>query len=66
MDKLADLNFFLKSIEKDLGDQYKNKSSQQSTPNTLLRKVEDQMRALGLDKKNTSSSNLNALLSSLD
>ena len=47
MNKLADLNFFIKSIERDINEQYKTKNSFPNTPNALLRKVEDQIKALG-------------------
>jgi hypothetical protein len=60
INKLADLNFFIKSIEKDLNEQYKTKNSLPHTPNALLRKVEDQIKALG--QNNSSNPNLALLL----
>jgi hypothetical protein len=44
MNNLADLNFFIKSLEKGM-------SSNSATPSNLIKKVEDQMRALGVDPK---------------
>ena len=66
MTKLADLNYFLKSIEKEVSEQYKHKGSIPSTPNALLRKVEDHMKAFGYDKNNCSNPNLAALLQNID
>jgi hypothetical protein len=43
MNNLADLNYFIKSLEKGM--------SNPTTPNNLIKKVEDQMRALGVDPK---------------
>ena len=67
MSKLADLNFFIKSIEKDISQQQlNNKKSNSSTPNALLRKVEDQMKAYGYDKNNSSNPNIAMLLSNIE
>jgi hypothetical protein len=44
---LADLNYFIKTIEKDI---VKNQStSYPTTPCTIIKKVEDHMRTLGVD-----------------
>jgi hypothetical protein len=59
MTKLADLNFFIKSIENDL-----SKNSLPHTPNALLRKVEDQIKALS--QNNSSNPNLALLLSNIE
>lgn len=50
---LNDLNYFIKAIEKDL---IKNMNTDQTgsypvTPNSIRRRVEEQMKALGLDPK---------------
>lgn len=57
MHNLADLNFFIKTIERDLSEKFKNMkdfNSVPTTPNAILKKVEDQMRAFGYDAKNAS------------
>ena len=61
---MADLNFFIKSIEKDLTEQYKTMNSIPHTPNSIIRKVEDQLKAIGYDKN--SSSNLALATGSAD
>lgn len=43
MNNLADLNYFIKSLEKGM--------SNNNTPSNLIKKVEEQMRALGVDPK---------------
>lgn len=43
MNNLADLNYFIKSLEKGM--------SNPTTPSNIIKKVEDQMRALGVDPK---------------
>jgi hypothetical protein len=45
MNNLCDLNFFIKTIEKDLSERFKNMAdinsgAAVSTPNSLLKKVE--------------------------
>lgn len=46
-----DMNFFIKNIEKNITDKYakinaKDFNSMPTTPTTILKKVEDQMKAL--------------------
>ena len=51
---LADLNYFIKTIEKDLSDKLKTRQDLKSMPNTpssLIKKVGDQMKALGVDPR---------------
>jgi hypothetical protein len=47
---MKDLNFFIKTIEKDLSDKFnkniKDFNSMPTTPTSILKKVEDQMKAL--------------------
>jgi hypothetical protein len=43
MNNLADLNYFIKSLEKGL--------TNPTTPSSLKKKVEEQMRAFGVDPK---------------
>jgi hypothetical protein len=48
---MRDLNYFIKTIEKDLSDKFgkmnsKDFSSMPTTPTSILKKVEDQMKAL--------------------
>jgi hypothetical protein len=40
---ISDLNYFIKSLEKDL--------STTATPSNIIKKVEEQMRSLGVDQK---------------
>lgn len=40
---MADLNYFIKSLEKGL--------SSTTTPSNMIKKVEEQMRSLGVDPK---------------
>lgn len=52
---MRDLNFFIKNIEKDLTEKFskmniKDFNSMPTTPTSILKKVEDQMRALALKK----------------
>lgn len=63
LQNMKDLNYFIKTIEKDLGDKFGDKfnklnikdfNSMPTTPTSILKKVEDQMRALG----NTANGNL--------
>lgn len=47
---MRDLNYFIKTIEKDLSDKLsklnlKDFSSMPTTPTSILKKVEEQMRA---------------------
>ena len=49
---MRDLNFFIKTIEKDLSDKFtkmsllKDFNSMPTTPTSILKKVEDQVRAM--------------------
>lgn len=48
---MRDLNYFIKTIEKDLSDKFnklnmKDFNSMPTTPTSILKKVEDQMKAL--------------------
>lgn len=69
---MKDLNFFIKTIEKDLSDKYvaanisatnaanksfnlKDFNSMPTTPTSILKKVEDQVKAMA--QKNTVSTN---------
>lgn len=56
---IADLHLFIKTIEKDLSEKFKNMQELgpkgPATPKQILRKVEDQMRAFGLDPKSGSN-----------
>ena len=51
---MKDLNFFIKTIEKDLSDKFsknlKDFNSMPTTPTSILKKVEDQMKALAQNK----------------
>lgn len=54
---MRDLNFFIKTIEKDLSEKFnklnmKDFSSGPTTPTSILKKVEDQVKALA-QVKNT-------------
>lgn len=49
---MKDLNYFIKTIEKDLSEKFnklnmKDFNSMPTTPTSILKKVEDQMKALG-------------------
>jgi hypothetical protein len=55
---MRDLNFFIKTIEKDLTDKYnklnvKDFNSMPTTPTSILKKVEEQVKAMAdvKDKK---------------
>jgi len=55
MYNMRDLNFFIKNIEKDISDKFnkmnvKDFNSMPTTPTSILKKVEDQMRALAMSK----------------
>ena len=55
MYNVRDLNFFIKNIEKDLSDKFnrmnlKDFNSMPTTPTSILKKVEDQMKALAQNK----------------
>jgi hypothetical protein len=54
---LCDLNFFIKTIERDLSDKFQKisglNSGQITTPKSLVKNVEEQMRALGIDLANS-------------
>ena len=56
---ISDLHLFIKTIEKDLAEKFRNmkdlSSKGPATPKQILRKVEDQMRAFGLDPKSGSN-----------
>jgi hypothetical protein len=54
---MTELNVFIKSLEKDLKKDL-NACSMPTTPNQLLRKVEEQMRQLGYDPKTMNKSQL--------
>lgn len=48
---MRDLNYFIKTIEKDLSDKFnklnsKDFNSMPTTPTSILKKVEDQMKAI--------------------
>ena len=53
---MRDLNFFIKTIERDLSDKFnktntmKDFNSMPTTPTSILKKVEDQMKAMALSK----------------
>lgn len=76
MNNLRDLNFFIKNIERDISDKYgkggsKDFSSMPTTPTSILKKMEDQMRALALSKDlkaqmSNTCPNIAQVLSSLD
>lgn len=54
MNNLADLNYFIKYIEKDLNKKFKSMkeiNQMPTTPSNIMKKVEDQMRVLGVDTK---------------
>ena len=54
MNNLADLNYFIKYIEKDLNKKFKSMkeiNQMPTTPSNIIKKVEDQMRFLGVDAK---------------
>ena len=63
MNNLADLNYFMKYIEKDLNKKFKSMKEINQMPTTpskltknksnkkIIKKVEDQMRFLGVDAK---------------
>ena len=55
MNNLRDLNYFIKTIEKDLSDKFnklnmKDFNSMPTTPTSILRKVEEQMKAMADNK----------------
>jgi hypothetical protein len=53
MYNMKDLNFFIKTIEKDITDKFNkvnNFNSMPTTPTSILKKVEDQMKALAKAK----------------
>ena len=59
---MRDLNFFIKTIEKDLSEKYnklnlKDFNSVPTTPTSILKKVEDQMKALAQNKDKSQMSN---------
>ena len=54
MNNLADLNYFIKYIEKDLNKKFKSMkeiNQMPTTPSNIIKKVEDQMRVFGVDPK---------------
>jgi hypothetical protein len=54
VNNLADLNYFIKTIEKDLCEKFQSMqdiSSMPNTPSNMMKKVGDQMKALGVDPK---------------
>jgi hypothetical protein len=55
MYNMRDLNYFIKNIEKDLTDKFikmsmKDFNSMPTTPTSILKRVEDQMKALAQGK----------------
>ena len=58
---MRDLNFFIKTIEKDITDKFNNKpsvkdfNSMPTTPTSILRKVEDQLKAMEQNKEGTNN-----------
>lgn len=53
---MRDLNFFIKTIEKDLSEKFnkmnlKDFNSMPTTPTSILKKVEDQVKAMALKKE---------------
>ena len=55
MYNLRDMNFFIKNIEKNMSEKFsklnmKDFNSMPTTPTTILKKVEDQMKALAQNK----------------
>jgi hypothetical protein len=73
---MRDLNFFIKTIEKDLSDKFnkmniKDFNSMPTTPTSILKKVEDQMKALAKSKEvkaqmSNTCPNIAQILSTLD
>jgi hypothetical protein len=71
---VQDLNYFIQSLEKDLSDKQKTQllkdfSSMPTTPTSILKKVEDQMRLMKQNGQNGFSNtcpNIAQILSSLD
>jgi hypothetical protein len=62
MYNMKDLNFFIKNIEKDLTDKFnrsnmKDFNSMPTTPTSILKKVEDQMKALATKDNKAQMSN---------
>ena len=62
MYNLRDLNYFIKTIEKDINDKYnklniKDFNSMPTTPTSILKKVEEQVKAMAdnRDKKSVFS-----------
>ena len=55
MNNLRDINYFIKTIEKDLSDKFnklnmKDFNSMPTTPTSILRKVEEQVKAIAENK----------------
>ena len=55
MYNLRDMNFFIKNIENNMSEKFsklnmKDFNSMPTTPTTILKKVEDQMKALAQNK----------------
>lgn len=55
MCNLRDLNYFIKTIEKDLSDKFnklnmKDFNSMPTTPTSILKKVEEQVKAIAENK----------------
>ena len=76
MYNMKDLNFFIKTIEKDISDKFnkmniKDFNSMPTTPTSILKKVEDQMKALAQVKDikaqmSNTCPNIAQVLSTLD
>jgi hypothetical protein len=80
MYNMRDLNFFIKKIEKDITDKFKSGNSttnakdfnsMPTTPTSILKKVEEQMKALAMSKDlkaqmSNTCPNMAQVLSSLD
>ena len=73
---MRDLNFFIKTIEKDLTDKYSKQNSKDfnsmpTTPTSILKKVEDQVKAMAQSKDSkaymsNTCPNIAQILGSLD
>lgn len=65
---MRDLNYFIKTIEKDLSDKFsklntKDFNSMPTTPTSILKKVEDQMKAMTGNSLGQYNQNIKAQLS---
>ena len=69
MNNLADLNFFVKSVERELSEKFKHMkdfNSVPTTPTQLVKKLEDQMKACGYKNKKMKENEMNRMLRSLE